>query len=88
MTPKYAIYALWYTRLVSWIVAMLWTNRTEKRDAIGAELVFRVLFYISIALLFAFSPASYSAQRQLWSFGAAMNWIFVALTAVALLFTW
>lgn len=89
MPPEYAIYALWCTWLVSWIVAMISTNRTEKRDAIGTELVFRVLFYISVALLFAISPgASYYRQRQLWNFGVAMKWVFVVLTAAGLLFTW
>jgi protein-S-isoprenylcysteine O-methyltransferase Ste14 len=89
MTPEYTIYALWVAWLVSWTVAMLWSNRTEKRDAIGAELFFRVLFYVSLILLFAFPPRHhYYAQTQLWNFGDAMNWILVALTAAGLLFTW
>jgi protein-S-isoprenylcysteine O-methyltransferase Ste14 len=89
MTPEYTIYALWVAWLVSWIVAMLWSNRTEKRDAIGAELFFRLLFYVSLILLFAFPPRHhYYAQTQLWHFGDAMNWILVALTAAGLLFTW
>ena len=89
MTPEYTIYALWCAWLVSWIVAMLWSNRTEKRDAIGAELFFRVLFYVSVILLFAFPPRThYYAQMQLWHFGDAMNWILVAPTAAGLLFTW
>ena len=75
--------------LVSWTVARLWSNRTEKRDSIAAELFFRVLFYVGLILLFAF-PLSYRfyAQTQLWHFGDAMNWILVALTAAGLLFTW
>ncbi len=89
MTPEYMIYALWGAWLVSWTVARLWSSRTEKRDAIGAELVFRVLFYVSLILLFAFPPSRhYYAQTQLWRFGDAMNWILVALTAAGLLFTW
>ena len=89
MTPQYTIYALWGAWVVSWIVAMLWSNRTEKRDAIGAELFFRVLFYVSLILLFGFPPSHhYYAQTQLWHFGDAMNWILVALTAAGLLFTW
>jgi protein-S-isoprenylcysteine O-methyltransferase Ste14 len=89
MTPEYTIYALWCAWLVSWVVAMLWSDRPEKRDAIGAELVFRVLFYVSVILLFAFpARAQNYAQMQLWHFGGAMNWILVAPTAVGLLFTW
>lgn len=80
--------ALWCAWLTSWIVAMLWSNRTEKRDAIGAELIFRVLFYVSVILLFAFPPRPDYAQMQLWHLGDAMNWILVAPTAAGLLFTW
>jgi protein-S-isoprenylcysteine O-methyltransferase Ste14 len=89
MTPEYTIYALWVGWLVSWTVAMFWSNRTEKRDAIGAELFFRVLFYSGLILLFAFPPGHhYFAQAQLWHFGDAMNWILTVLTAAGLLFTW
>ena len=89
MTPRYTTYALWAAWVVSWAVAMLWSNRTEKRDAIGAELLFRVLFYVSLILLFAFPPTRhYYAQTQLWHLGNAMNWVLVALTAAGLLFTW
>jgi len=89
MTPEYTVYALWGAWVVSWIVAMLWSNRTEKRDGIGAELFFRVLFYVSVILLFA-SPLRphYYAQTQLWHFGDAMNWILAGLTAAGVLFTW
>lgn len=89
MTPEYITYALWGAWVASWIVAMFWSNRTEKRDAIWAELFFRLLFYVSLILLFAFPPRDhYYAQMQLWHFGDAMNWILVALTAAGLLFTW
>jgi protein-S-isoprenylcysteine O-methyltransferase Ste14 len=89
MTPEYTIYALWCAWLVSWIVARRWSNRTEKRDAIGAELLFRVLFYVSVILLFAFPLRIRDYPRtQLWHFGDPMNWILVAPTAAGLLFTW
>jgi protein-S-isoprenylcysteine O-methyltransferase Ste14 len=89
MTPKYTIYALWCAWFVSWIAAMLWSNRTEKRDAIGAELFFRLLFYASLILLFAFPPKRGSyAQMQLWYFRDAMSWLLVVATAVGLSFTW
>ena len=88
MTPEYTIYALWGAWLVSWTVAMLWSNRTEKRDGIGAELVFRALLGVAI-LLFAFPPSHPCyAQVQLWHPGDALNWILVALTVAGLLFTW
>ena len=86
--PELTIIGRWVAWLLSWMVAALWTNRTEKRAGIGAELFFRVLFYIAI-LLFAF-PAShhYYAQVQLWRLGEKLNWILVALTTAGLLFAW
>ncbi|HYA36117.1 MAG TPA: isoprenylcysteine carboxylmethyltransferase family protein [Candidatus Binataceae bacterium] len=89
MTPEHTIYALWAAWLLSWTVAMFWSNRTEKRDSIPAELFFRVFFYASLILLFAFPPSyRYFAQTQLWRLGDATNWILVAATSGGLLFTW
>lgn len=89
MTPEYTIYCLWFAWLVSWTVAMLWSNRNEKRDALVAELFFRVLFYIGLILLLAFPPGSHSyGQMQLWHFGDLVNWVLIAPTAAGLLFTW
>ena len=89
MTPKLTIITVWVAWLVSWIVAALWTNHTEKRAGIGAELFFRVLFYGGAILMFGFpSRGHYYAQVQLWHLGDALNWILVALTIVGLLFAW
>ena len=89
MTPELTIIALWVAWVVSWTVAALWSNRTEKRAGIGAELFFRVLFHIGAILLFPFPPSRhYYAQVQLWRFGEALNWILVALTTAGFLFAW
>ena len=88
MRPEHTIYALWCAWVVSWTVAMFWSGRTEKRDGIGAELIFRVVLYFGVILLFAFPPSHFYAQTQLWHFGDALNWILVALTAAGLWFTW
>jgi len=89
MTPEYTIYALWGAWAVSWIVAAPWSDRTEKKAGMGAELFFRVLFYGGAILMFRFPPSRhYYAQVQLWRFGEALNWILVALTLAGLLFAW
>jgi protein-S-isoprenylcysteine O-methyltransferase Ste14 len=89
MTPEHTIYALWGAWLMSWTIARFWSNHTEKRGGIGAELFFRVVLGVGAILLFAF-PLSphYSVQAQLWYLSDALNWILVALTAAGLLFTW
>ena len=89
ITPEHTIYALWIAWLVSWTVAMLWSDRTEKRGAIGPELLFRVLLYVSLILLFTFPPGyQHYAQIQIWRFGGVTNWILATMTASGLCFTW
>ena len=89
LIPEPTIYALWGAWMVSWIVAMFWSNRTEKRAGLGAELFFRVLFGVGWVLLFALPMSRhYYAQVQLWYLPEALNWILVALAGVGFLFTW
>jgi protein-S-isoprenylcysteine O-methyltransferase Ste14 len=89
MTPEHTIYAFWCGWVVSWVVAMLWSSRSEKRDGIGAELFFRVVLYVGVILLFAFPSDNHIyGQTQLWHFGDSLNWILAALTAAGLFFTW
>ena len=89
MTPPNTTYALWAAWIVSWTLAMLWSSRTEKRDGIPAELLFRLVFYFGVIMLFAFPSGDHHfAQIQLWQFGDPLNWILAALTAAGLSFTW
>jgi protein-S-isoprenylcysteine O-methyltransferase Ste14 len=89
MTPDWMILALWIAWLASWVVAAFWSNRTEKRGGIGADIAFRILFYASATLLLApFSDRHYYGQVQFWHLGAALKWILVALTAAGFLFVW
>ena len=89
MIPEPTIYALWGAWMVSWIAAMFWSNRTEKRDRLAAELFFRLLVSVGWILLFALSVSRhYYAEVQLWYLTEASNWILVALVAIGFLFTW
>jgi protein-S-isoprenylcysteine O-methyltransferase Ste14 len=90
MTPLYTIYGLWFAWLVSWTGAGFWSNRTEKRDGILAEVfLFRVFFYTGAILLFAFPSNRHQyGQIQFWSLGDGLGWIMVAPAAAGLLFCW
>jgi len=88
MTSTNIISGLWLAWLISWTVAMIWSDRTDKRDAVGAELFFRVLFYVGLILLFAFPVRTEYAQMQLWRFEYVTNAVLVAAAAAGLLFTW
>jgi protein-S-isoprenylcysteine O-methyltransferase Ste14 len=89
MTPEGTIIVLWVAWLLSWGVAAFWSNRTEKRGGIVADIAFRILFYASATLLLApLSNRHYYAQVQFWHINAALKWILVALTATGFLFVW
>jgi protein-S-isoprenylcysteine O-methyltransferase Ste14 len=89
MTPESTITGLWVAWLASWMVAAFWSNRTEKRGGVAAELAFRIPFWVGgILLLAPFPDLHFYAQVQLWHLDAAMNWILVALTGSGFLFVW
>jgi len=89
MTPESTITVLWIAWLVSWITSAFWSNRTEKRGVIGADIVFRILFYISATLLLApFSDRRDFTEVQFWQLSVALKWTLAALTAAGFWFTW
>jgi protein-S-isoprenylcysteine O-methyltransferase Ste14 len=89
MTPESTIITLWFTWMASWLVAAFWSNRTEKRGGILGDLASRILFYVSVILLFApFSDRHYYAQVQFWHPDTALKWMLAALTATGFLFVW
>jgi len=88
MTSTNIISGLWFAWLISWTVAMIWSDRTDKKDAVAAELFFRVFFYVGLILLFAFPVRTEYAQIQLWRFEYVTNSVLVAAVAAGLLFTW
>jgi protein-S-isoprenylcysteine O-methyltransferase Ste14 len=88
MTPRGIILALWVVWLVSWGAAAFWSNRTEKTGRVGAEIVFRTMFWVSATLLLAPFPDLGRAGVQIWHSPAAVNWILTALTAGGFVFVW
>jgi len=89
MTPEGTILVLWVAWLASWGVAAFWSNRTEKRGGIVAEIAFRILFWASATFLLAPFSDQHYAQVQFWRLdNAALKWILVALIAAGFLFVW
>jgi protein-S-isoprenylcysteine O-methyltransferase Ste14 len=89
LTPEWMITVLWVAWLASWVVAAIWSDRSEKRGGIVADIAFRILFWASATLLLApLSDRRYYAQVQFWHFNAALKWILVALTATGFMFVW
>jgi len=89
MTPELTITGLWVVWLASWIGAAFWSNRTEKRGGVAADVAFRILFFVSAFLLLApFSNRQNEAQFQSWQLTTPVKWILVALTAIGFAFVW
>jgi protein-S-isoprenylcysteine O-methyltransferase Ste14 len=87
MTPEGTIAVLWVAWLASWGIAAFWSNRTEKRGGMVAEIVFRILFWAGATLLLApFRDPHRYAQVYFWHLNAALKWILVALAASGFLF--
>ena len=87
MRPGLAIVGLWVLWGVSWLAAAWWSNSTEKRPGLRAEVGYRVIQLLGIVLLFV--PAhGYEGPLRLWHIGWNGAWICVALIALGFAFCW
>ncbi|MGH9807466.1 MAG: methyltransferase family protein [Terriglobia bacterium] len=78
---------LWGLWVLSWLAAMFWSNRTEKRAGLGAEAGYRAVLILGGILLFI--PAhGYQRSLRLWHVGWNGAWICVALVALGFIFCW
>jgi protein-S-isoprenylcysteine O-methyltransferase Ste14 len=85
--PGLALIAVWVIWALSWIAAMPWSSRAEKRPGFGKELWYRIVLIIG-GVIFAV-PSDRPDQIRLWPL---MNlpavWACVAVTAFGCLFAW
>jgi protein-S-isoprenylcysteine O-methyltransferase Ste14 len=87
MSPGIAIVELWTAFAISWLVAALWADRTEKSAGLSAEAPYRLTLAAGVILLFV--PAhGFRGWMTLWQVNAAEAWACVALIAAGLAFTW
>jgi protein-S-isoprenylcysteine O-methyltransferase Ste14 len=87
MTPRLFIVALWALWVVSWLIAALWTNRTEAQPPVEAVLPYRAAMLAGALLEFV--PAhGYEGALRLWHIGWYGAWGCVVLIAIGLAFSW
>ncbi len=87
MHPGIAIFSLWVLWALSWAAAAWWSNSTEKRPGLGAEIGYRIVQLAGVVLFFI--PAhGYEGVLRLWHIGWTGAWICVALVAVGFAFCW
>ncbi len=87
MRPGLAIVTLWGVWIVSWLAAMWWSARTERRAGFGTELRYRVVLVLGAILLFVPAHGHYGHLR-FWYIGWGGAWICAALIALGFAFTW
>lgn len=87
MHPGIAIFGLWILWALSWLGAAWWSNSTEKRPGLSAEIGYRIVQLAGIVLFFI--PAhGYEGVLRLWHIGWSGAWICVALIALGFAFCW
>jgi len=87
MRPGIVILALWLGWALSWVLAALWSNRTEKRPGIGAEIRYRTPMIIGILLMLL--PAYGRGDTlRLWHVGRTGVWLCAGGVAAGIAFTW
>jgi len=88
MTPQLAINYLWFFWFATWMVAAFWSDRSAKRPAFGAEVLYRVVTLTGAVLVFAIPVRSYDSPMILWSSSRDANWALFSLAAAGFLFCW
>jgi protein-S-isoprenylcysteine O-methyltransferase Ste14 len=87
MSPHESAIAVWAVWVVSWVIAAAWSARTEARPALGAELPYRALTFVGVALLFG--PGRFGWRTPwLWQTPLLVQWALVGVVAGGFAFCW
>lgn len=93
MTPHAAIAALWVAWIVSWILAAVWTRRTQARPPL-IEILLYILPTIAGGLLLfwgandALKGRGWALEERLWRLPHWAAWLMAAIAAAGFAFTW
>lgn len=94
MTPIVASYVLWQIWVVSWVVAAVWSRRTQSRPPSLLRLLDLVPTGIG-AMLLVLGGGGVASPRfhaigvaRLWTLPAGVEWVGVGVVAAGLAFTW
>jgi protein-S-isoprenylcysteine O-methyltransferase Ste14 len=85
--PGLIIAALWLTFALSWIAAMLWSDRAAQRLGLGREILYRIVL-IAGGVVLAIPAHGDNGPLRLWHVGLRGAWICIALMVVGFLFAW
>jgi protein-S-isoprenylcysteine O-methyltransferase Ste14 len=87
MTPALVIGLLWIGFVLSWIAAIPWSSKPEKRLGLGREVVYRILLIVG-GIVFFIPAHGYEGPLRLWYLPWSAVWPTVGLIALGFAFAW
>jgi protein-S-isoprenylcysteine O-methyltransferase Ste14 len=87
MKPALAVGVLWLGFALSWIAAMAWSSKAEKRVGLSRELAYRAVLIVG-GVIFFIPAHGYEGPLRLWYLPWNTVWPTVGLIAVGFAFAW
>ena len=87
MSPALAVIALWGGFALSWIAAMTWSSKAEKRVGFGRELAYRIVLIVG-GVVFFIPAHGYVGPLRLWFLPYKAVWPVIGVIALGFLFSW
>jgi protein-S-isoprenylcysteine O-methyltransferase Ste14 len=87
MSPALAVAVLWIGFALSWIVAMVWSSRVEKRLGLGREIAYRIVLIVG-GVIGAIPAHGYNGVLRLWYLPYQTVWPTVGLIVIGFAFSW
>jgi protein-S-isoprenylcysteine O-methyltransferase Ste14 len=87
MSPALAVAVLWVGFALSWIIAMGWSSRVEKRLGLGREIAYRIVLIVG-GVIGAIPAHGYNGVLRLWYLPYQTVWPAVGLIVIGFLFSW
>lgn len=87
MSPALAVAVLWLGFGASWIIAMVWSSRVEKRLGLGREIAYRVVLIVG-GVIGAIPAHGYNGMLRLWYLPYQTVWPAIGLIVLGFAFSW
>jgi protein-S-isoprenylcysteine O-methyltransferase Ste14 len=87
MRPALFFAVIWLGWLISWMVAALWSDRSERRLVSWNVLVYRILILAGVILSFPVTARHIGAGR-IWHVGYTGAYLLAGVTLAGILFAW
>jgi protein-S-isoprenylcysteine O-methyltransferase Ste14 len=87
MKPALAVGLLWLAFALSWIAAMPWSSKVDKRLGLSREIAYRIVLIVG-GVVFFIPAHGYEGPLRLWYLPWNAVWPTVGLIGVGFLFAW